>query len=265
MNKTMIALAILLASGMVMASPGDDGCVGNCGGSDGGTSGNSTSSVGDISNRNINTNFAGALAGANSRANSNANSNSKSVGVGIGMGGNSSSNANATGGNASSTSFNVAKGGSATQGQALVSGQDQANEQNTQVTYNEAERMHYSGSYDLKTVGVAYSPDIQATAGCRKPLSAGGGWMGGAFSFGTTFLDETCVRGELIRFGLTSTNTKTRDMTNELLQYDLAKELEIARKAEAKEAEKKVSASRSGDYAPDNASAFNWGVLNAGG
>lgn len=218
MKRSILVLTILTALGTAYASPGDDGCVGNCS-PNGGGSGDSSSNPIDIANTNrnsnTNTNFAGALSGSQSKARSNANSNSKSLGVGIGVGGDTRSNAVSSGGDASST---------------------------TTVNVNEAESMRYSGSYDVKTVGVAVAPDIQATSGCRKPLSLSGGWLGGAIGFGTTFLDETCVRGELIRFGLTSSDPKTQQMTNDLLQYDLAKELEIARKAEAKEAKKNVNA-----------------------
>lgn len=247
MNKTIMAVALLSFMGVANASPGDDGCVGNCGGSNG-TPGNSTSSVGNINNRNTNTNIAGALAGAKSRANSNASSNSKSLGVGIGVGGNSRSNANATGGNASSSlsNKNVANGGTAKQGQLQGQAQGQSSEQaNSQtVNFNEANGMHYSGSYDVKTVGVAIPSNVQPTAGCRKPLNAAAGWLGGAVSFGTTFLDETCVTFEFIRFAQMSQDPKVRALGAELMTYGLNEQLATAREAEAKANKAEVNAYR---------------------
>jgi len=78
MNKLILsaAVAAILITSPVFASPGDDKCVGNCGG-DSSVPFNST-----------------AMAGAKS------NANSKSVGVGIGMGGNASSRSSAMGGSA---------------------------------------------------------------------------------------------------------------------------------------------------------------------
>jgi hypothetical protein len=58
--------------------------------------------------------------------------------------------------------------------------------------------------------------------------------MGGAFSFGTTFLDETCVQFENIRFGLTSTDPQTNALANEVLQMKLAKDLDDALTEQAK-------------------------------
>lgn len=116
------------------------------------------------------------------------------------------------------------------QGQSQAQDTSQANAQS--MTYNESEGMHYSGRYEVETMGTSYAPDIQATAGCRKPLSVGASWLGGAFSAGTTFLDETCVRFENIRFGLTSDNPETRDLANQVLQRqlmdDLVQEDEVA-------------------------------------
>jgi len=66
----------------------------------------------------------------------------------------------------------------------------QGNSQN--MTYNEANSMRYSGSYDVKSVG--YAPDIIATptSPCRISVGASAGWMGGAFGFGGSVLDEGC-------------------------------------------------------------------------
>jgi hypothetical protein len=91
----------------------------------------------------------------------------------------------ATGGTANSSSY--ASGGTA----QSVSGASANNSQS--VTFTSPENS------TIRTTGVA--PDIIAspTAPCRIAVSASGGWIGGAFGFGTSVLDESCRRIEVSR------------------------------------------------------------------
>ncbi len=74
-----IAAAVVLIPTLALASPGDDGCIGNC--PQGGTSGGPTEVVNENTNQNVNNNeaSAGAIAG----------SSSDSTAIGIGVGGSS--------------------------------------------------------------------------------------------------------------------------------------------------------------------------------
>jgi hypothetical protein len=102
--------------------------------------------------------------GGNARSNSNSVSKSKSVATG--------GNSYATGGNATSSAYS----GGNTQSVSIV----------------ENGNTHYSGSYDVRTVGNA--PDVvsYSTAPCRVAIGASGGWLGGAFGFTGSVLDEGC-------------------------------------------------------------------------
>lgn len=44
----------------------------------------------------------------------------------------------------------------------------------------------------MKTVGEAPAMITSTTAACRVAVQASAGWMGGAFGFGTSALDEGC-------------------------------------------------------------------------
>jgi hypothetical protein len=87
---------------------------------------------------------------------------------------------------------NIATGGNsyATGGNAKSSAYSGGNTQSVSVIENGD--THYSGSYDVRTVGNA--PDIvsYSTAPCRVAVGASGGWLGGAFGFTGSVLDEGC-------------------------------------------------------------------------
>jgi hypothetical protein len=110
-------------------------------------------------NKNTNTAY-----GGNSNSKSISKSNSKSIATG--------GNSYATGGNAKSSAYS----GGNTQSVSVIENGD----------------THYSGSYDVRTVGNA--PDIvsYSTAPCRVAIGASGGWLGGAFGFTGSVLDEGC-------------------------------------------------------------------------
>lgn len=254
---TVVLVALLGMGGNAFAGnsgPGTPTCQGSTctdGGTDGGTGGvfnnNPTFNNKPTFNNNPTNTFKPTV---NARGgNANAKALGVGLGVGIGKGGNATiergavqnrnvndvRNKNVNNVDASNRNHNAnigfnkqgqAQGQGQDQGQSqkLVGG-DQANEQSTTMNYNEAESMRYSGKYEVESMGTAYAPDIQATAGCRKPLSVGGSWLGGAFSAGTTFLDETCVQFENIRFGLTSQDPQTRELANEVLRGRLAEDL----------------------------------------
>lgn len=142
--------------------------------------------------------------GSNSNSNSN-NSNSNSnnsagVGIGVGKGG----NATATGGRSSSS----AKVGNLTNKQGQIQSQNSSSAvknsgNSTSVSVSEGGNAKQSveindvnpSEVKIKSVGVA--PDVvgNTTANCRIAISASGGWIAGAFGFGTSVLDAGCDTG----------------------------------------------------------------------
>ena len=56
--------------------------------------------------------------------------------------------------------------------------------------------VHYSGEYDVRTVPNVSAPGLTTTLTetCMGSTSAGAGWVGFGFSFGTTWRDNACVR-----------------------------------------------------------------------
>jgi hypothetical protein len=150
---------------------------------------NTNIGVNENSNKNLNTNI-----GVNENSNKNLNENiNKNANIGI----NSNSN-KAYGGNARSNSNSISKsksiatGGNsyATGGNATSSAYSGGNTQSVSIVENG--NTHYSGSYDVRTVGNA--PDVisYSTAPCRVAIGASGGWLGGAFGFTGSVLDEGC-------------------------------------------------------------------------
>lgn len=196
MNKTIMAVALLsVAFATAQASPGDDGCVGNCGDNNGNPGGNSTTNSGDNSNSSVNSNAARALAGASAGANSNAASNSTSTGLGIGLAGDSNSDANATSGNVSNST--------------TVEGTD-------------------FDDYVASTNHISPEP----TAPC---VVTGGahfgvpGFIGGASG---GIIDKKCEMREAVRIGLAGDATSKR-MANEVIQNDLQGYLDEANEEKA--------------------------------
>jgi|PlaIllAssembly_1097288.scaffolds.fasta_scaffold05989_7 hypothetical protein len=163
----VVVVLLLVFTCGAHASPGDDGCVGNC---DDGT-GNTGSSP--ITNTVTNTNNP---SNTNKVSNTNRNTNnSKAIATGgIGYGGNATSRANSisSGGNA------VASNGPQT---TTVS-----------VVENNPGNIRYGGSYTVKSVGVAPDISTYSTAPCRVAIGASGGWIGGAIGFSGSVLDEGC-------------------------------------------------------------------------
>jgi hypothetical protein len=91
-----------------------------------------------------------------------------------------------------SKSRSIATGGNsyATGGNATSSAYSGGNTQSVSVVENG--NTNYSGSYDVRTVGNA--PDVvsYSTAPCRVAIGASGGWLGGAFGFTGSVLDDGC-------------------------------------------------------------------------
>lgn len=177
-----LASALLALSCAAYASPGDDGCVGNCSGN--GTPTSSTSSSMSYSNASV---YSTSEAKSDTRVGV---VSGQAVSVGPvkaegGAGGAASATAGGgAGGNA------TAAGGSAAGGTASASaGAATASAGSSSVTLNsQASR-------------AAYAPDILATptAPCRVALGASVGWLGGALGFGTSVLDEGCHIRETAR------------------------------------------------------------------
>lgn len=194
MKYTTMLLAIMLATGTAYAGGNN-----NQNGPRGGNASASAIGVGSASARSNAT----ALAGASAH-------NTTVVGVGV-----------------KNHNTNVAVGGSARQHQGQLQGQmqGQLNKQrnNQEMTYNEADGVHYSGGYTVrqKNVPAVSAPSIDPTAPCAIPLSGGGSGVGFGVSFGSAYIDEGCEQRELIRIGLTSGNTKAADKAAKLLNRQL--------------------------------------------
>lgn len=186
MKKLLLALAFV--STTALASPGNDGCVGNC---DGGNNGGGTTSVsvGDTNNTNLNRNNNLNL-NRNFNANSNQNLSTSHGGTGIGLGGSGTG----YGGSA------VATGGAQDQSQGQSQGQSQQSSSaagatavnsgvQQSVTFQQAAQ---PTDIRVRTVGEAPSLLTNTTSNCRIAISASAGWLGGAFGFGTSVVDDNC-------------------------------------------------------------------------
>lgn len=167
MKKTALALSILLAAGAAQAIGfGND----NPGG--GGDTNND--------NRNTNTNF---------NAPSQDQFQGQAQGQLQGQGQAQSTNV----GVFNATSNNVKASSSSRSSAASFSGAASYSGGNTQaVTVTDSGRMRYSGSYSVRSTGIA--PDIIAnpTAPCRIATSVSGAGVGFGFGFGGSVLDDGC-------------------------------------------------------------------------
>lgn len=251
MNKIFIALALAVAMTPAMAG-GNSNNNGPIFGGDttnnynttnkGGQGGQGGTGVGvgvGVAKSNAS---AGAVAGA---------SNSNKIGVGVN---NKNTNFNAMSQSSAldnrnynsdyNSNVNVAKGGSAHQGQAQ--GQDQAQGQsqsskqaNAQsMTYNEADSMHYSGEYTVKTpVGTAVAPSIDPTAPCAIPLTGAGQNFSVGLSIGTAYVDKGCEMRETVRLGLMG-DEKSQNMANMVIRGQLQGYLDEQREEEMARVEK---------------------------
>ena len=186
MKKSIVAVALMVAMGSAVAGNNNGPVFGG---------------GGDNDNRNTNTNLNSASAGASA-------SNRTTVGVGV-----SSSNRNT----------NVAKGGTAIQGQlqGQLQGQVQGQDNDQNMTYNETDSMHYSGKYKVETNPSMGLGGISPTAPCAIPLEGTYSGVGIGVGLGTAYVDKGCERRELIRMGLQSGNVEANGKAAALLNRDL--------------------------------------------
>lgn len=151
----------------------------------GGAGGNA--SVGNISNRNHNTNLNTAHGGHSS------------------AGAVSGSVSGATGGSASASGGNAFSEGSS------ANASNSMGDINIQVGNPDEDRsltrsfdtidqnINYSGRYDVRNVPDAYAPNLGATSPCMGSTSLGGSGVGFGFSAGTTWHDKDCTIRETAR------------------------------------------------------------------
>lgn len=194
MKKTIlaVAVAVFMASGSAFAvnygvpgTSGNNGVggppIGNGGnGGAGGAGGNANQ--GQLQGQ---LQAQGQMQGQSSynsnKASSSSRSSASAIGVGTGI--------------ASSYS-----GGNVTNTGVGVDASHQSSQSNNQsVVVTDSGQIRYSGSYDVKTTGVA--PDIltQPTAPCRIAVGVSGGWLGGALGIGGSVEDTGCTRRENAR------------------------------------------------------------------
>lgn len=161
--KIFIALVFAALTSFAFASPGNDGCVGNCG-TNGGGSGDikNTNNIG-VSNRISNDvrNNANAFAAAQAGAKSNAQ-NLTTTDV-------HNTNNNITGGNTLS------------------------------VTTPADTSVRYSGGYEVKNVPGFALGNVYPTTNCAHSTQVGGSGVGFGFTVGTSYLDEECSLRETSR------------------------------------------------------------------
>lgn len=99
----------------------------------------------------------------------------------------------------------------------------------------------YSGSYKVKNTPSMGAPNIQPTAGCRKPVNGALSAPGIGVSLGTTFLDETCVFYEDIRHAKASGDPETMELADELMRRRLQARLDEQDKEARKETSDRVT------------------------
>lgn len=202
MRTMIVAALVLLAYGMAKASPGDDGCVGNCGVgtpsssmsysiSTGVATSTSDTRVGVVAGGGGGGSATSSATGGNGGGGGNATATGGGGGAGgAGGRGGAGGSSSATGGNATGGS---ATGGNATGGNATGGGGGTAS-----ATAGSATN---SLTINSQASRAAYAPDILATptAPCRISVGASAGWLGGALGFGTSVLDEGCHIRETAR------------------------------------------------------------------
>ena len=127
------------------------------------------------------------------------------------------------GGDNDNRNTNVAKGGTAIQGQlqGQLQGQVQGQDNDQNMTYNETDSMHYSGKYKVETNPSMGLGGISPTAPCAIPLEGTYSGVGIGVGLGTAYVDEGCERRELIRMGLQSGNVEANGKAAALLNRDL--------------------------------------------
>jgi hypothetical protein len=98
---------------------------------------------------------------------------------------------------ASSTATNSASnGGQSVNIGCLVNCNEGEGERGVEGPTQSQADIHYSGEYDVNTVPNVSAPGLTTTLTetCMGSTSAGAGWVGFGFSFGTTWRDSACVR-----------------------------------------------------------------------
>jgi hypothetical protein len=229
MNRTIVALAILSLSGGVYASPGDDGCVGNCAPNGGGDIPSSPPITATGGNG-----YAGAAAGAISGAAAGSTAtNHNDVVVDVGV---DSHNQNVGTNKQSSTNSNLNYSG--------LNDNRRTTTNNTHVdmsrsSYNEATKMEYSGSYKLKNTPNPYAVAPPPSAPCYIGVAGSYTGPGIGVSLSGSVYDKGCEVRETVRLGYSSSNEQTRMLADQVIQSKLLEYIDedIERQLEEKRAE----------------------------
>ena len=236
-QRQIIALAILALTGGVYASPGDDDCVGNCGGGD---------TIPYAGNA-----YAGAAAGAIAGAAAGANASNKNlIGVGVGVTNrNTNVGMNSQGQalhNANDlTNRNYMEGQRQDQGQDQTQGQSQQQRQNSKqanrqvMQYNEANKMEYSGGYKLKNTPNPYAVAPPPSAPCYIGVAGSYTAAGLGIAVSGSVYDKGCEVRETVRLGYSSSNEQTRMLADQVIQSKLLEYIDedVERQLEEKRAE----------------------------
>ena len=113
--------------------------------------------------------------------------------IGVKVGVNSeNTNLNANSNTNLNKNISVSEGGSAYSSAKQGQHQSQGNSQS--MTYNESEKVDYSGEYTIKTTPTIVAPDFGTANPCTVGISGGVSAIGGGITLGGHLLDEGCDR-----------------------------------------------------------------------
>jgi len=194
--KTGLA-SMCFISALAFASPGNDGCVGNC---DGGTAGSMSQTQGQLQGQaqgqgqsQGNTNI---VAPVQSSRNDNTNLNANSVSGSVSSR-NDNSNMNVNSNKSEASAGAVAGATSKSSSGAIAGSYSGGNTQAVVVT--DSGQLHYSGGYEIKNVPNVVMGNVYPTSPCMGSSSAGGSGVGFGISFGTSWTDDECGLRETSR------------------------------------------------------------------
>lgn len=222
MNKTILALAILLASTSVSATnykqpAAEANAV--AGASAQSNLQNSNKSINNLNNRNTNRN-------TNNLSNRSSNTNTNNIS-------NHSSNINSTGDSTAINTNRLSTGDSNSKSVNTINtnsgdSNSSVNESNNNANIGASNNITFEAERNTPDLGLS---NVQPTIPCAIPVNASGVGQAFGIGFGTAYIDKPCEERELIRLGLASGDSNTNRLANVVLQKRLAEIL----KPEAKE------------------------------
>jgi len=174
--KKLLFVAAILSAGAAFASPGDDGCIGNCGGLP--TAGQAQGQTQGQAQGQLQGQAQGQAQLTNVEVSNRISNTSRSNAAAF-AGGGSATGGNATGGSSNSGGNTLSNGGNTlTVNTAPIP---------TQTTT----RIEQS-DYTVKNVPSVFSGNVYPTSPCMGSSTVGGAGVGFGFSVGTSWKDDEC-------------------------------------------------------------------------